>query len=395
MTPASNTEALRLLELALVRDPNSVAALYIAVDVLTAAVYYDTLPRSIAIERAARYLDRAASIEPNSELVLQARAQLLDYQGRIPELAELSQRLIANFPNSQDSYFHGGVAMKRLGRCEEAIPLFAASVRLDPRSPYLSNRYWNLAYCSVLLGRDSDAIALARRAESFEDGLPRQWHVSLLLFQAAAYARSGDLDAAHRAVAEAVRIDPFVTVRHQFSYWPGSTAMRAQTRRLHEAMRLAGLRDHAEPDADFGVPSDSVLHQGLAGRTPTSVPGATAVRTADLVALLNQKPLVIDTMLDNRRTSIAGAVGLEGSGIGGTLSDPVQARLGSKLQTLTGGDLERQIVAVGFNSEHFDGRNLALRLVALGYTHVFWYRGGSEAWDAESLPESEVDAQNW
>jgi hypothetical protein len=36
-------------------------------------------------------------------------------------------------------------------------------------------------------------------------------------------------------------------------------------------------------------------------------------------------------------------------------------------------------VAVGWNSERFDGRNLALRLVALGYKHVDWYRGGREA----------------
>ena len=77
------------------------------------------------------------------------------------------------------------------------------------------------------------------------------------------------------------------------------------------------------------------------------------------------------------------------------MSDPVQARLGSKLRTLTGGDMGRPIVAMGFNSEHFDSRNLALRLVALGYTHVYWYRGGSEAWQTDGLPQGEVDAQHW
>jgi adenylate cyclase len=285
--------------------------------------------------------------------------------------------------------------MKRLGRCEEAIPLFAAAIRLDPRSPFLANRYWNLAYCSVLMGRDCDAIAWAKRADGLEDSLPRQWHSSLLLYKAAAYARTGNLDAAHRAVAQAVRIDPFVTVRRQFSNWPGSPAMFAQTLHLRDAMRLAGLHDHAEPDADFGAPPDNVLYADLEGRTPASVPGATTVRTAGLEALLQQKPLVIDIMQDTRRASIPGAVGLEGSGVGGSLSDPVQARLGSKLHTLTRADLQRPIVATGFNSEHFDSRNLALRLVALGYAHVYWYRGGREAWETEGLPDGEVDAQNW
>jgi adenylate cyclase len=32
------------------------------------------------------------------------------------------------------------------------------------------------------------------------------------------------------------------------------------------------------------------------------------------------------------------------------------------------------------NPERFSGYNLALRLVALGYTRVHWYRGGFEAW---------------
>ena len=51
------------------------------------------------------------------------------------------------------------------------------------------------------------------------------------------------------------------------------------------------------------------------------------------------------------------------------------------------GTCGRPIVAVGWNSERFDGRNLALRLVALGYTHVYWYRSGREAWEVAGLPE--------
>ena len=232
MTAAANTEALRLLELALERDSNSVVALCAAVNVLTVAVYYGTLPQEIALDRAARYLDRATRIDPNSELVRGARAQLLDFQDRVVELAEAAQRLIENFPNSQASYFYRAVAMKRLGRCEEAIPLFQASIRLDPRGPFLVNRYWNLAYCSVLLGRDSEAISWAKRATSFEDGLPREWHSSLLLYQAAAYARTGDLVGARQVVAEAERIDPFVTVRRQYVIWPGSPTSRAQMLRI-------------------------------------------------------------------------------------------------------------------------------------------------------------------
>jgi rhodanese-related sulfurtransferase len=36
-----------------------------------------------------------------------------------------------------------------------------------------------------------------------------------------------------------------------------------------------------------------------------------------------------------------------------------------------------------------------LRLVALGYKHVYWYRGGLEAWRAAGLPEAELDVEGW
>ena len=36
-----------------------------------------------------------------------------------------------------------------------------------------------------------------------------------------------------------------------------------------------------------------------------------------------------------------------------------------------------------------------MRLVALGYTNVYWYRGGREAWEVADLPETQVDVQDW
>jgi adenylate cyclase len=50
------------------------------------------------------------------------------------------------------------------------------------------------------------------------------------------------------------------------------------------------------------------------------------------------------------------------------------------MDELTAGDFHRPVVAVGWNPERFDGHNLTLRLAALGYTQVYWYRGGREAW---------------
>ena len=86
---------------------------------------------------------------------------------------------------------------------------------------------------------------------------------------------------------------------------------------------------------------------------------------------------------------------MKNAGWGGDASDSLQDHLRRKMQALTKGDLSTPIVAVGFNSERFDGRNLALRLVALGYTQVYWYRGGREAWEVNGLSETGVDVQEW
>ena len=112
---------------------------------------------------------------------------------------------------------------------------------------------------------------------------------------ASAHAWSGRLDEAHRALAEARRLEPHDSVR---SHYPDVLVRRhmAQIERYREGLRMAGLRDHAEETADFGVAPDRKLHATLRGFTPLTVPGATTIRTAELVRLLTaRKPLVIDT----------------------------------------------------------------------------------------------------
>jgi adenylate cyclase len=73
----------------------------------------------------------------------------------------------------------------------------------------------------------------------------------------------------------------------------------------------------------------------------------------------------------------------------------MQQRLERKLHSLTGGDSDRPIVAVGWDAASFDGYNLALRLRHAGYTNVYWYRGGREAWEVAGEPEDEVRPAGW
>jgi len=79
----------------------------------------------------------------------------------------------------------------------------------------------------------------------------------------------------------------------------------------------------------------------------------------------------------------------------GTLDYGVQDSLRRKMQALTGGDLARPVVTLGWNAERWGGRNLALCLVALGYTRIHWCRGGKEVWERLSLPEAVAGKADW
>jgi rhodanese-related sulfurtransferase len=198
------------------------------------------------------------------------------------------------------------------------------------------------------------------------------------------------------SAAEAAKLAPMQTVRSYFPFSTTNPVYAAQVARMRDGMRLAGIRDHADEDADSGLPSDDVLHTNYWAPTPTSVPGAQTIRTPDLVRLLElRRPLVLDTLNWGWGGSLPGAIGLWDAGVGGNMSDEYQDRLAQKMQQLTGGDRNRPIVAMGFNSERYQGRNLALRLVALGYTNVYWYRGGREAWQVAGLPDAELVLQDW
>jgi adenylate cyclase len=122
-----------------------------------------------------------------------------------------------------------------------------------------------------------------------------------------------------------------------------------------------------------------------------TVPGSATVRTADVVKLLAERtPLVLTTASAN--LSLPGAI-LYDQFNSGTFDDVWQARLRRMMQELTGGDLDRPIVTFAANINRCHARNLALRLIALGYKQVYWYRGGWEAWTAHDLPTVPVAPQ--
>ena len=394
---AAHKEACALYERALALDPSSVSALSWGAFCQLEPTWSTGNWRTFGdMQRAAQLLARAREIAPNSEEFLYVDQLWLRSQGRCPEVIANGRQIMERLPNSHWRFFNAvGTCELATGHADEDMRILEEAIRRNPRDPYMAWSYRRLGYDLLLLGRSQDAIGFLERALAMQvdnDG-DKGWTYSIL---AAAYALTGGIEEAKNALAEAVRLRSYDTIRSHSPGFAFNETFAAQFRHLQDGLRLAGQRDHADEDADFGVTTDTTLHGGLQGYTPLTAPGAKTIRTADLPRFIaERKPVVIDLLLSFWGYSIPGAIGLRNAGIGDNVNDIAQDRLRVKFAALTGGDLSRPIVAVGWNSERFDGRNLALRLVALGYTNVVWYRGGREAWEVSGLPEAKVEIQDW
>jgi PQQ-dependent catabolism-associated CXXCW motif protein len=136
---------------------------------------------------------------------------------------------------------------------------------------------------------------------------------------------------------------------------------------------------------DDGVPAQATLR--LAEHhapTPLAVPGARTVSTPDLrrrlAAPSEAQPILIDVLGGDGHDTLPGAVWLPGAGRGESFGDPLQQRLAQALAVLSGGERSRPLVFFCASAQCWLSYNAALRAVRLGYSEVWWYRGGIEAW---------------
>ena len=107
---------------------------------------------------------------------------------------------------------------------------------------------------------------------------------------ASAQALAGRTADAQATAAEAVRLWPLLTVRGYYETdFPMSPINVAQVSRMRDGLRLAGLRNHADGDADNELDPDDTLHTAYEGLTPNTAPGAKTIRTPELVALPEQQ----------------------------------------------------------------------------------------------------------
>lgn len=394
-----NVIAAGLFEQALRKDPHSVAAMTGAATMLIESNRF--------LNRASTLVSQAAQLAPNSPDVLAARFRLLMRQDRFEQAVATFRQLL-----DTDSSAAGVAAdliecsycYRRWGRPEDAVPLLERTARLDPLAASRQAIYLALGRMLIMLGRDNEAIEWLQRGMDVYRGMTATQVADRELWDtviedtkmtlAAADALAGRLDDAHAMLASAMSSDRMMDFSVRFflisipAYF--DEHRQEQERRIADGLRRAGLRDHLDEQADFHIASGGYLRDKLYGPTPVSVPGGTTINTEDLVRLLASKPLVFATTAESPTVPGAILVNLPSSG---SLTDEWQAALEKLASIATNGDKQRPIVTFAWCVNRWPSRNLALRLIALGYTNVYWYRGGWEAWDAHDLPKAPLAGQ--
>ena len=140
----------------------------------------------------------------------------------------------------------------------------------------------------------------------------------------------------------------------------------------------------AQEDVDFGAkPTRYFEIPGDPSKPlPLLVPGATTITTLEFRELLakDQTVVLIDAFKDADHMTIPGAYWRHDIGDRRPGAFPL-AEMTRMMQEITRGDPDRPIVVFERSANWgWYGYNAALRLVGMGYTNIFWYRGGIDAW---------------
>jgi adenylate cyclase len=392
--------ALGLFLQALRNDPNSVPAM-----AGTAAMYAWLLRGDASIKRASQLVEAAEAKAPDSPDVVAAKFMLLQREGRFRDALALYNRLLDINPSATS------LVLQIMCRCwssaEEALLPLERTIRLNPRSPQLSRLKVEYARVLLMLGRTGEAITtleplvtwnLDTDSPSRADDASTSWQRDSQLFLAIAYVRAQRVDKAKQIIARALKADGLreFTVRRWVRDIPrySSPENVARLQLMADDLRLAGVPDHMDETLDSGVPSSGEMRDLARINTPTpmNVPGGHTVTTQDVIALLaKEKPLILSTT--NETPTIPGAFFITLAATGGTLDDDWQPRLGRLMRQLTNGDVNRPVLVFAATQNRWHSRNLALRLIALGYKNVLWYRGGWEAWEASEQPRAPLAGQ--
>jgi adenylate cyclase len=218
-----------LFEQALAIDSNYADALAGAADTYVMDYYFHFSTTPIDYEaKVLGQLDRAIALAPDVVLAYMAKAFYLNITGQSNEALRAADEGLAINPNYAPLYNVRGYAEINLGRFDQAKSDTLQAMRLSPRDPTMPLWQTNLADAEMGLGHFDAAIDLIH--QSIDAGYRVSYTYREL---AAAYELKGKMEDAKTALAEALRLDPTLTVK--------SVARTNSVPVILDALRKAGL----------------------------------------------------------------------------------------------------------------------------------------------------------
>ena len=153
-----------------------------------------------------------------------------------------------------------------------------------------------------------------------------------------------------------------------------------------QVQQAPARQNYADELTDFGVPPQPELQANVGSPTPTSIPGAHVITTAEMRQAVGSNILFVDVLAGPPHPSLPGALMMPGAGDGGSFDDDLQQKLWTALSRATQMNPDRPIVFFCAGSRCWESYNAALRAVQMGFKMVLWYRGGLASWQAAGLP---------
>lgn len=147
-------------------------------------------------------------------------------------------------------------------------------------------------------------------------------------------------------------------------------------------------RGYAGELIDLRVPPQSTLQANVNSPTPVEIPAGRRVTTQELSGLIAADPnlLLIDVLDGQHGRTLAGGHWIPALGRAGTFTDEHQVNGKTAIDALAGGDTGRALVFYCMGPSCWESYNATLRAAAMGYTNLYWYRGGLQAWEDAGLP---------
>ena len=138
---------------------------------------------------------------------------------------------------------------------------------------------------------------------------------------------------------------------------------------------------------DFGAaPSRVISASQISDRAmlalPTTVPGVDTLTTLQLEAFLKSHPdaVLIDAVVGSAHKTMPDAYWMPELGTV-TIGQLERGQIENTLRAATGGDASRPVIVFERSSRYgWFGYHGVLRLLGMGYSNIYWYRGGLDAW---------------